>query len=115
VAALIDSLRDQPPRRQLRINVDQPISLVARGDSPAARLTNLSQQGACIETEVRLSLRERVRIESKLLPALLAIVCWRCEPRYGLVFDQGFKLDEFARLLERLQHPATAEKVSLPA
>jgi hypothetical protein len=37
------------------------------------------------------------------LPAILAKVRWRREPRYGLLFDQTFQFEELAALMERLQ------------
>ena len=90
------------PRRPLRIRVDRPVALAVRDQTPAARLVDLSQQGACIETEAPLLLRERLRIVHDRMPEMRATVCWRRPPRNGLVFAEGFTLDELARLVERL-------------
>ena len=103
VSAVLDARRVRRPRRQMRINVAEPVTLVAGAGTVAGRITNLSQQGVCLETEATLCLRERLRLTSDLLPEMVCTVCWRRKPRYGLVFETGFKLDELARLLERLQ------------
>lgn len=89
------------PRRQLRIEVQDPARIVAHGATRQVRLVNLSQQGACIECDEHLMLREQVRIESDLIPPVIARVCWRSAPRYGLVFETGFSLDELAGLIAR--------------
>jgi hypothetical protein len=101
VRSLIDERRAARPRRQLRLQVGEQARLMAHGGRAEALVINLSQQGACIETDEFLSLREMVRIEAGFLPAIHAHVCWRRAPRYGLVFEQGFQLDELARCLAR--------------
>ncbi len=112
VAAVIDAHREPRPRRQLRVNIDQPAVLLMHGEAAPAHLVNLSQQGACIETEAHLRLRERLRIESNLMPEMVATVCWRDEPRYGVVLEQGFQLDELARMLARLQDAGRLEHLT---
>jgi hypothetical protein len=94
------------PRRPLRIAVDRPAVLLVHGETAPARLVNLSQQGACIETGVHLRLRERLRLDSGPMGEMSVTVCWRDRPRYGLVFEQGFKLDQLARMLNDLRAPA---------
>lgn len=103
VQTLIDDSRDHLPRRPLRIQVHNHARVAAHGDISEAHIVNLSQQGACIECKEHLMLGERVRIEADLLPTLTAHVCWREAPRYGLVFEQSFQLDELARTIERVQ------------
>lgn len=88
--------------RPLRIVVDQLVGLRLPGQSHRARLVNLSQHGACIETDVSVGLHEPLQIENKQMREIYATVCWCDQFRYGLVFDQAFKLDRLARLLERL-------------
>ncbi|MDE2303380.1 MAG: PilZ domain-containing protein [Sphingomonadales bacterium] len=103
VPAVLEGRCVTRPRRQMRINVAEPVTLFAGGATVSGRITNLSQQGVCLETEATLSLRERLRLVSDLLPEMVCTVCWRRKPHYGLVFETGFRLDELARLLARLQ------------
>ncbi|MBU6266396.1 MAG: PilZ domain-containing protein [Sphingomonadales bacterium] len=115
VHKLIDDGRDNFPRRQLRVQVHNPARVAAHGDIREARILNISQQGACIECDEHLMLRERVRIEADLLPTLTAHVCWRAAPRYGLVFEQSFQLDELARTIQRVQQSEQARASSRSA
>lgn len=105
VRALLDDHADRP-RRQLRMQVANRARVAAHGELREGRIVNISQQGACIESDAPLRLRERVRIESEDLPVMHARVCWRRAPLYGLVFETGFQLEELARLLARSQASA---------
>lgn len=102
VRKLIDETGEQRPRRPMRLNVGVEATLHAHGGMLAAQLVNVSQQGACLECADPLLMRERIKIESDFLPALYGRVCWRQRPRYGVVFDQGFHLDELARHMAHL-------------
>lgn len=105
VRELLDDHADRP-RRQLRIQVANKARLAAHGELRDGRLVNISQQGACIESDAPLRLREKVRIEAEGLPVIHARVCWRRAPLFGLVFETGFQLEELARLLVRSQQSA---------
>jgi hypothetical protein len=102
VRKLIDESGGQRPRRPMRLNIGVEATLHAHGGTLTAQLINISQQGVCLECDDPLLMRERIKIESDLLPALFGRICWRQRPRYGVVFDQGFHLDELARQMARL-------------
>jgi hypothetical protein len=48
-------------------------------------------------------MNELVRLETGVAPPLFAKVRWRSHPRYGLIFEHTFKLDELARISAPLQ------------
>jgi hypothetical protein len=102
IRELLDDRTDRP-RRQLRLQVANKARLAAHGELREGRIVNISQQGACIESDAPLRLRELVRIESDQMPTLHARVCWRRAPLYGLVFETGFQLEELAQILARTQ------------
>jgi len=111
VRRLLDDQADRP-RRQLRLQVARRARVAVPGQASGGerregRIVNISQQGACIESDAPLRLRELVRIESEDMPTLHARVCWRRAPLYGLVFETGFQLEELARLLARSQAAAS--------
>jgi len=91
------------PKRPIRIAVDHPARIVIGGEIDAARLRNISRQGAFIETERHLAIGQQLLIEADELPQFEAIVCWRREPGYGLVFRQIMGLEELALRAFRIQ------------
>ncbi|HZU63245.1 MAG TPA: PilZ domain-containing protein [Novosphingobium sp.] len=108
VHRLIEDKRDQYPKRQIRMRLGCIARLVAHGHDGPVLLRDISQQGACIETGERLMLRQPVRLEAEGFPPVHAKVCWRHQPRYGLVFEKGFSLEELALHLARLHAAAPA-------
>lgn len=64
---------------------------------------DISQQGACVQSDKWLLKNELMRLETGVTPALYAKVRWRSHPRYGLTFEHTFKLDELARISAPLQ------------
>lgn len=94
---------DRHPRRPLRINLKQPAQVTAGGRDINALVVNLSQQGACIETGTPIPLGQQVRLEIGTLPLRFGHVRWRRGFAHGLVFQQGFRLDDFARHCHALQ------------
>lgn len=114
VPGLIDDRSNAFPKRQMRINLERPALLNSGALTFNATLHNISQSGACIECDQRLLLRQLVQVEIKGLPALYARVCWRRQPLYGLVFEQGFTLEELARHVARL-HQGIALPQGQPA
>lgn len=92
------------PKRSIRLKLDLPVMVAAAGASRRlGTLRDLSQQGALIELAPDLALGQQVRIEAPGLPLRHARVCWRRGGAHGLVFQQGFRLDELAVLAHRLQ------------
>ena len=102
VSQLVDDNRARFPKRQIRLRIDQPATLHAHGNMSDVMVRDISQQGACIEGNQRLLLRQSVRIELPGFPALFGKVCWRQLPRHGLVFEKGFLLEELALYLMKL-------------
>ena len=102
VKALIDD-RGQYPKRQIRVNVGCEVIVCAHNREFTAILRNISQQGACLESGERMMLRETARIQIPGFPLIVARMCWRDHPRYGMVFEGGFGLEELARMLAPLQ------------
>lgn len=108
LAALIEE-DGQFPRRQVRLALDLPIMLGVGGIRQSARLRNLSQHGALIELDGSsepLALRQPVQLRGQQFPLRQARVRWRGGQAHGLVFLDGFLLDELAVLVARLQNGA---------
>ena len=112
---MIDDKRDRFPKRQIRLRVDQIAILHAHGIETEVMLRDISQQGACIEANQRLLLRQSVRIELAGFPPIFAKVCWRQQPRHGLVFEKGFLLEELAGNLLKLHEGAGALQTAMRA
>lgn len=91
------------PRRLIRLRLQLPVTVEAHGVVRAAVLRDLSQQGALIESETVLALRQPLLIEARGLPPLAGRVRWRRGTAHGVVFHTGFRLDELAALTARLQ------------
>lgn len=111
VQHLIEDRAGDRPKRQIRLNVDHPMMLFSGATALPAMLRNISQQGACIECEHRLMVRQLVRLELDGFPTMFAKVCWRRHPYHGVVFESGFNLEELARRMVALHgssQPATS-------
>lgn len=95
------------PKRHLRLKLGRPVPLLLAADglSEAGLLCDISQHGGAISLERRLPLHAQVRIDAPDLPQLHARVRWRRSGMHGLVFQQGFRLDELAKLAWQLQMP----------
>ena len=102
VRALIDD-RGQYPKRQVRVSVNREVIVNAHNREFPAMLRNISQNGACLECPERMLLHETARIQIPGFPLIVARMCWRDHPRYGMVFEGGFGLQELARMLAPLQ------------
>lgn len=90
-------------KRPIRLKMAAPASVVVDGISYSALLKDLSQQGAQIECSTHLAIDQQIRFEVRTLPAIYAKVRWRRDAAVGLVFEQVFRLDEFARKAAELQ------------
>lgn len=103
VQRLIDERDGAYPRRQVRLRLMLDAVLHSGGESVHVQFHDISQQGACIECEKWLMVHELVRVDTGVMPSIYAKLRWRNHPRYGLVFEQTFKLDELARISAPLQ------------
>ena len=103
VQRLIDEGEGPHPRRQVRLRLVLDAVLHSGGESVHVQFNDISQQDACIECEKWLMVHELVRLDTGVMAPIYAKVRWRNHPRYGLVFEQTFKLDELARISAPLQ------------
>ena len=92
-------------KRALRLKLDFPATLTADGATAEAMVRDLSREGARVEADLPLAIRQKVKLAAKGLPPIMGIVCWRSPSAYGLVFQQVFAFDELARLAAKLQAP----------
>jgi hypothetical protein len=93
------------PKRQLRLRIRLPLTILSATQQHPAALTNISQQGARIECDSQLAIEQPLRIASERLPELVARVRWRREGIYGLAFDTTFSLNQLALFVASLQAP----------
>jgi len=96
VARLIAVHQGDYPRRQPRLHVEIEATLCTSGLRVPIMVRDISQRGASIDCSGWLLIDELVRIESAVLPTVHAKVRWRRPPRYGVIFEQTFRLDELA-------------------
>lgn len=95
------------PKRHLRLRLDPPLPLMLTADglTEAGALCDISQHGGAVAIDGRLPIHAQVRINSPQLPEIHARIRWRRGGMHGLVFQQGFRLDELAELAWHLQMP----------
>lgn len=105
VSAIISEQGDFP-KRKLRLSISMPIVISALGQDHCALIHNISQQGARIDCRHRLAVSQIVRIKSQRLRDIRATVRWRRDDGYGVVFEDTFGMNEFARLAASLQDRA---------
>lgn len=110
VQRLIDDANGTFPKRQLRLRISLPAMLHSGGSACPVSFRDISQQGACIECDKWLMMNELVRIDTGVLPSIYAKVRWRSQPRYGLIFEHPFRLDELARVSAPLQLAEAVEQ-----
>lgn len=101
-------------KRALRLRMEFPAVLDVAGSAAQATVRDLSREGARIETDMPLAIRQRVKLSAKGMPPLTGSVCWRSNSAYGLVFQQVFTFEELARLAAQLQPPAQIVLPSMP-
>jgi hypothetical protein len=90
-------------KRALRVNLEMPCDIVAGVRRAKATLRNLSQQGALICTDEKLSLVQRVKLSAPGLPEVAAKVRWRRNDQYGLSFEDNFQFSDLALIVFNLQ------------
>ncbi len=105
---LIDEARDAGPRRQVRLRITLGGVLYSGGEAVSVTFCDISQQGAAFDSEKWLLLNELVKIETEVLPPVFAKVRWRDHPRYGVIFEQTFQLEDLARRCAGLPAPQIA-------
>ena len=96
-------------RRAMRVNLELPCELVVGVRRVAATLRNLSQQGALVCTDERLSLVQRIKLRATGLPEVTAKVRWRRGDQYGLSFEDNFQFADLAKIVFDLQRAGAAE------
>lgn len=95
---LLSSDRSRYVARQPRLEVFHEATLTSGGVHATIIVRNISEIGLAIDSPQWLMIRDEVRIESPLLPTMLARVAWRRPPRYGLVLEKKFEIPELARI-----------------
>ncbi len=100
------------PKRALRLKMSLPAQLSAQNETGPARLLDLSQAGAKIESDRPLAMYQLVKLSIDGLESLYGWVRWRNELEAGIVFERTFKLDELARLAWDLQNPRTSHSLA---
>jgi hypothetical protein len=90
-------------KRAVRLRLAVPTLVIADNRRRIASFLDISQHGACIECAEHLAMDQRVTLDCDWLPPLVGRVRWRRQPRYGVIFEQTFRLDELARLTAPLQ------------
>lgn len=110
IERLLDESKGTYPKRQIRLQIAIGGMLHSGGEAVPVIFHNLSQQGACIESEKWLLMNELVRIETGVTPPIFAKVRWRSHPRYGMIFEHTFRLEELARISAPLQFAEALEK-----
>jgi hypothetical protein len=97
-------------RRAMRVNLEVPCELDLAGRRVPATIRNLSQHGAQIAADERLSLVQRVKLVAPGMPEIAAKVRWRREDSYGLSFEDTFQFAELAAVAYALQCDTGAKK-----
>lgn len=109
---LLDEARDTGKRRHVRLRVALEGVLHSGKEAVPVMLRDISQQGAGLDSEKWLLLNELVRIETPVLPPTYAKVRWRDHPRYGVIFEQTFQLEDLARRCAGLPAPLPDDQAS---
>lgn len=95
------------PKRGIRLHLSVPINVRGGQDERTGVLLDLSQHGARIEIEPALAIGQPITLQVEGLPELDARVRWRRRSAHGVIFQRGFRLDELATLVARLQNESS--------
>jgi len=90
-------------RRGVRVRLQIPCDLIVGLRKVGGIICNLSQQGAQISTDERLSLIQRGKSHADGMPEIAGKVRWRRGNDYGLSFEDTFQFAELAALAFELQ------------
>jgi hypothetical protein len=101
------------PKRALRLRLRHPATINFNGASYEATISDLSRQGACIETRQPLALEQKLTLDMSMVPSLAASVRWRNSSCYGLALQHIFSFEELARTIARMQLPAELSQLVL--
>lgn len=102
---LLDEARAAGRRRHVRLRLGLEGVLHSGKEAVPITFHDLSQQGASFDSPKWLLVNELVRIETPILPVTYAKVRWRNHPRYGVIFEQAFQLEDLARRCAGLPAP----------
>ncbi len=93
------------PKRSIRLRIAEELPVRLRFDHRELTgwVLDISQHGAQIELPAALPIGQQLRIEARGLPVLHGRVRWRRAARHGVVFQEGFRLDELAQLTADMQ------------
>lgn len=101
VDAIVMGLSDYP-KRDLRFDLELPLTVHASTAKFDAELINLSRQGGSMRCATQLSIGQPIRVQASGLPEIEARVRWRKDGVYGLVLDTTFSLGDLAVLIRNL-------------
>ena len=102
VERLLDENRGPEQREPIRLQIALEALVHAGREAMPARFVTIAQQAATIEVPQKLLIGEQVRIQTAMLPPLIAKVRSRdrnsqAGMTHELAFDSPFRLDELAR------------------
>ncbi len=98
------------PRRAIRLRLRKPGMAFAEGLLRTIELRDISQNGACFESDTRFPLGQTLVISLDCIPELTAWVRWRRGRSYGVVFDSTLRLDQLATFALALQPAAGSDE-----
>ena len=96
------------PRRPIRLTLQRQAEIAIGSDTSLVTVLDLSQQGARIDADRKLALRQKLWLAVDGLPRRFGAVRWRKGNAHGLVLQQGLRLDELAQHAFALQPFAPA-------
>ena len=99
VESLLDEDRGPEARQPIRLRIAMEALIHAGREAMPARFLDISQHAASIEVPQKLVIGEQVRIQTAMLPPLIATVHSRAlgGMAHELLFVSPFRLDELAR------------------
>jgi hypothetical protein len=106
---LLDEARGAGLRRHIRLRVTLDGVVHSGKEAVPVTIHDISQQGAGLTCEKWLLRNELIRIETAVLPPTYAKVRWRDHPRYGVIFEQIFQLEDLAHRCADLPAPPPVE------
>jgi hypothetical protein len=107
---LLDEARGAGLRRHIRLRVTLDGVVHSGKEAVPVTIHDISQQGAGLTCDKWLLRNELIRIETAILPPTYAKVRWRDHPRYGVIFEQIFQLEDLAHRCADLPAPPPVEQ-----
>lgn len=90
-------------KRPARLSVMLPGTVTGIFGNEMVYITNISQQGARLECERKFAQHQRLKLSAKGLPEIGAKVRWCRNSECGIVFENTFGFEEFAKLAAAIQ------------